>query len=340
MLINAILVFVVVIACTTLVQLLCTWLDDRKFPAPGLLVKIDDARMHVRKMGEGDPAVILEAGIAASTLNWSLLQPQLASLCSTYSYDRVGFGWSTGRDSSCSLPRIVDDLHATLTALQIRQPYILAGHSFASYVIGEYARRFTGELAGVVLVDPLTPEEWMHPTRFQRRMLFGGVWFSRIGAVLASLGVVRGCLWLLQRGSRRTPKGVLRLFGSDATKTVERILLELTKLPPDVLRLIRARWSTPRFFWTMAGYLGAIPRCSAEVHGHAIPAEVPVTVLSGAHQPETRLKEHAAIAAHSLRGRHLMADKSAHWIHLDQPELVTEAVREIVAAMKPGIARA
>lgn len=289
--------------------------------------------MHVRQSGAGGPAVALEAGIAASSLSWSLTQPQLAVFTTTYSYDRAGFGWSVSESYACSLKKIADDLHDLLAALKVPAPYILVAHSFGSYIVTAYAQRFADELAGVVLVDPLTPEEWIKPDRAQRRILRRGVWFSRAGGALASVGVLRACLWLLQRGNREAPRGVLRMFGAQASETVERILRELAKLPPEVVRLIRARWSTPKFFWTMAAYIRSVPKCAAELQGHAIPARVPVTVLSGAHQPEVRLQEHAAIAAHSAHGRHVIADRSAHWIHFDQPELVADAVREMAGTL-------
>jgi hypothetical protein len=41
------------------------------------------------------------------------------------------------------------------------------------------------------------------------------------------------------------------------------------------------------------------------------------------------MAEHQATAAHSLHGRHLVAANSAHWIHLDQPELIVEAFCEM-----------
>lgn len=324
---------VLAMALLALVQSACARIDERKFPPPGRLADIVGARMHVRQSGEGHPAVVLEAGIAASSLSWSLAQPLLAAFTTTYSYDRAGFGWSASENSACSLTKMADDLHALLTRLKVPAPYILVAHSFGSYIVTAYAQRYAGELAGVVLVDPLTPEEWVQPSRAQRWVLRRGVWFSRAGGALASVGVLRACLWLLQRGSREAPRGVLRLFGAQATETVERILRELAKLPPDVVRLVRARWSTSKFFWTMAAYIQAVPRCAAELQASAIPAQVPVTVLSGAHQPEVRLQEHAAIVARSAHGRHVMAPKSAHWIHLDQPELVAEAVREMTEAL-------
>jgi pimeloyl-ACP methyl ester carboxylesterase len=321
-------------ALAALAQLICARIDARKFPPPGNLVETPGGEMHARRAGAGLPAVVLESGIAASSLNWSLLQPQLAAFTTAYSYDRAGFGWSTSQSKECSLAKMSDDLHRLVTALNIPRPYLLVAHSFGAYIVTAFAQRFPGELAGVVLVDPLTPQEWIKPDREQRGMLRRGVWFSRAGGVLAAVGMVRACLWLLQRGSTEAPRGVLRMFGAKATETVERILRELTKLPEDTVRLIRARWSTPKFFWTMAAYIRSVPACAAEIEGCAIPPEVPVTVLSGAHQPVVRKKEHASIAAHSARGRHTVAGESAHWIHLDQPELVVEAVRELAEVVR------
>ncbi len=330
---TAALTLTVALALAALVQTICARVDARKFPPPGRLVDIPAARMHVRHGGEGQPAVVLEAGIAASSLSWSLTQPLLAVSSTTYSYDRAGFGWSTSGSKGCSLTKIADDLHALLAALEVRAPYIIVAHSFGSYIVTAYAQRYAVELAGVVLVDPLTPEEWIKPNRAQRRTLHRGVWFSRAGGALASVGVLRVCLWLLQRGNREAPRSVLKVFGAKATETVERILRELAKLPPEVVRVIRARWSTPKFFWSMAAYIQAVPQCAAELQACFIPANIPVTVLSGAQQPEVRLQEHAAIAARSAQGRHVIAGKSAHWIHLDQPDLVADAVREMVESL-------
>jgi pimeloyl-ACP methyl ester carboxylesterase len=312
-------------------QLLCLWLDGRKYRAPGTLVKLPHRVVHVHQLGEGAPPVILEAGIAASSLNWSVLQPQLAALTATYSYDRAGLGWSASTGRHCNLSQMVDELHAWLDALHVPRPYVLAGHSYAAYILRIYARRFPHEIAGIILIDPLTPEEWIKPDLFQRWQIRRAVWFSRLGATLSALGVLRFCLWLLQRGNHSVPRGVLSSFGSAASDTVKRILGELAKLPPETVRLIRERWGHPKFFLVMARYIQTLPACAAEVSGCDIPAHIPVTVISGAHQPLVRMAEHMALAAHSRHGRHIIADKSAHWIHLDQPELIVEASREMLA---------
>ena len=334
--ITTLLIAIVVVLCLqALAQFLCVRRDARKFPAPGAIVNTSRGSMHVRQMGSGNPAIVMEAGIAASSLNWSILQPQLAEFAATYSYDRPGFGWSAQRRRKCRLQEMSDDLHAIVTALKITTPYVLVGHSFGAFILRAYAQRFPEELAGIILVDPLTPEEWIKPDRAQRWQLRRGVWFSRAGAALGSIGVVRFCLWLLlQRGNSAVPRRVLGLFGGRASETGLRIVGELAKLPPETVRLIRERWSHGRFFLTMSRYIQALPKNAAEASRFQVPAQIPVTVISGAHQLPVRLAEHQAIAAHSLRGKHLIAQKGAHWIHLDQPELIVEAFRDMAETLK------
>jgi len=323
-----------VLLLQALAQLLCVRLDARRFPPPGRIVKTLRGSMHVRQMGSDAPPIVLEAGIAATSLNWSILQPQLARVASTFSYDRAGFGWSKTRNRECTLQRMSCDLHELIAALNIPGPYVLAGHSYAAYILRVYAQRFREELAGIILIDPLTPEEWIRPRRFQLWQLRRGVWFSRAGAALGSIGVNRFCLWLLQRGNSAVPSRVLSAFGTRASETGQRILGELAKLPPETVRLIRERWSHAEFFLTMARYIRSLPATAAEAAQSEIPAQIPVTVISGAHQPPVRMAEHQAIAAHSLHGRHLVAANSAHWIHLDQPELIVEAFCEMAEKLK------
>src|SRR3954447_2866215 len=71
--------------------------DAARFPPPGRLIDLGPGRrLHVRCSGQGEPAVILESGIAASSLSWALVQPRIAEITRVCSYDRAGLGWSDG----------------------------------------------------------------------------------------------------------------------------------------------------------------------------------------------------------------------------------------------------
>lgn len=99
-----------VLAVLFAVQALCVRRDRRRFPPPGELLN----GLHVLKMGRGTPSIVFESGLANSSLSWSLIQPQVASFATTYSYDRAGIGWSNAAYASCSLERITADLRPWL----------------------------------------------------------------------------------------------------------------------------------------------------------------------------------------------------------------------------------
>ncbi len=330
-----VMIVVAVLGSQAMAQAICSRRDARKFPPPGQMVLSPDCRLHALPMGAGQPVAVLEAGISNSCLNWSLVQEHLAAFTTACSYDRAGLGWSDFDGRPRSAHAIAIDLHMMLEQLQLPAPYILIAHSFGAYIALAYAQHFghhaqaVDGIAGVVLVDPLTPQEWVQPTPAQRFRILRAVWFTRAAGVLAMLGVARFFLWLLQLGDRE-PSRALRV-AARTTQTSRRILSELTKLPLKVRRLIRMHWSSPKFFWTMANQLQSLPQCAREVAGCSIPTHIPVTVISGIHQPPEILARHAAIANHSSQGKHIVACKSAHWIQFDEPELIVEAVRELAS---------
>src|SRR5439155_22535325 len=71
-----------------------------RITAPGRMVDAGNRRVHIHVQGAGSPVVVLEAGIAASSLSWALVQPLLAEFATVVSYDRAGLGWSDRSDGT------------------------------------------------------------------------------------------------------------------------------------------------------------------------------------------------------------------------------------------------
>jgi pimeloyl-ACP methyl ester carboxylesterase len=97
--------------------------------------------------------------------------------------------------------------------------------------------------------------------------------------------------------------------------------------------MVRAHWCQSKSFLGMAGYLESLPASSAEAVGLGeLPPHIPVAIFSAANSTAAQLAERDAMARRARNGKHVVT-KSGHWIHLDEPELVIAAIREMIAGI-------
>lgn len=308
--------------------------SSRQYLPPGRMIDVGGRRLHAICAGEGSPTVVLEAGIAASSLSWARVQREVATFTRVCAYDRAGLAWSDTAPHRPTLARVLDDLHALLTKGQIAAPYVLVGHSYGGFVVSAYAARHPEQVAGLVFVDMPAPGEWIQISRQQARLLWGGIHLSRLGGVLARVGLVRACLALLSGRAPAVPRHFVKVFGPTTSRTLERLVGEVRKLPPEMHPVVQALWCQPKCFRAMADYLSLLEETAAAVAHLTPPRDLPLVVISSYDQPAARIREHAAIARHSSRGRHIIAKRSGHWVQLDEPELVVTAIREVVEAAR------
>ena len=325
-------VVVALLALGALYQGIAVRRSRRQFPPPGQLIDAGGHRLHVICRGSGSPVVLLEAGIAASSLSWALVQPEIAKFTRACASDRAGLAWSDVASCPRTFERIVDELATVLARVAAGERYVLVGHSFGSFVIRAYAARHPENVLGLVLVDP--PTEWLTMTPQRARMLSGGRHLSRIGAVLAHLGVVRTCLVLLSGGAPGGPRRFVRVFGPTAARTLERLVGEVRKLPPDVHPTVQALWCQPKCFHAMADHLSVLEREGVSLSQFIPPREIPVVVISSGNQPPEQIAAHRMLAERSQDGRHVIAARSAHWVQFDEPALVVALVRELVESSR------
>jgi pimeloyl-ACP methyl ester carboxylesterase len=302
--------------------------DRRRFLPKGRLIDVDGRRrLHVVVNGEGAPAVILESAIAASSMSWARVQPEVARTTTVVAYDRAGLGWSDLPAAPLTLRTVVDDLRHVISTSG-RTPCVLVGHSFGAFVVMACAVAYPREVGGLVLVDP--PTDWIAMTQRQRYELRGAGQLSRVGGVLARVGIVRACLALLTGGTPGAPRTFVKVFGPATARTLERLVGEVRKLPPDIHPHVQAAWCQPKCFVAMAGYLRVFEEAAASVANCAVAADLPLVVISAGDQPSTVLAAHEALAQSSSRGRHIVATQSGHWVPFDEPDLIVDAVRGLV----------
>lgn len=117
-------------------------------------------RMNLYCIGSGSPTVVFDSGLSDWSNTWALIQPAVATRTHACSYDRAGMGYSDRATQPRTPLNIVHDLHALLERAGIQGPLLLVGHSLGGFNMKLYAALYPQQVAGAVLVDPSEERLW------------------------------------------------------------------------------------------------------------------------------------------------------------------------------------
>ena len=303
----------------------------------GRLIDVGGFRLHIHCAGVGAPTIVFDAALGASSISWALVQPAVARVTRACAYDRAGFGWSDAGPMPRTAGRIVSELHELLHRASEPPPYVLVGHSFGGLVMRIFAQRYRNETAGVVLVDPAHPEDWVRPAPKEQHQIDRGARLCRHGAVAARLGFARLVGTLVAIGALAPARGLVKLISRGGLgRTDEAILAPIWKLPPEARRPLKHFWTQPKFFEALGSQIESICITSAEVLDASAAGyrDLPLVTISSTDPGEYRLRQQDALARLSTRGRHIVASNSSHWVPLDEPGIVVEAIVEMVERLR------
>ncbi|MGD0903381.1 MAG: alpha/beta hydrolase [Terracidiphilus sp.] len=307
--------------------------DRLRFAGPGRLVTIGRGRrlylLEKGAKGSTGPTVLFEAGIAATNLNWSHIQENVSGFACTASYDRGGLGWSSPCRTARTPGNIAVELHDLLERAQIRPPYVLVGHSFGGLVMHRYALLFPEEVAGVVLVDPMRCEEWPPLNPGKQSELDRGKRLSGFAVPIARIGLARLAVTSLLCRSGRVAQRLAAVAGDGGRHVLRRVTDEVGKMPSEVWPVVASHWSRPGFYIGMRSHVEAVPDTVREMQDAEPIRDIPVLVLTPGKSTPLSVERLGRIGDHVEQ---VIAAASAHWIHLDQPDLVIDSIREMVAA--------
>jgi len=142
---------VVIVSLTisgALYEMIAKWRDARRFPQRGHLVQAGSIRMNIDCSGQGSPTVILESGSGGPSVDWLMVQPEVAKFSRVCSYDRAGYGWSDSGPEPRSSVQIAHELKQLMQAAGEKGPYVLVGHSMGGYDIRVYTGQYPSDVAG------------------------------------------------------------------------------------------------------------------------------------------------------------------------------------------------
>ncbi len=202
----------------------------------------------------------------------------------------------------------VPDLHALLAAASIPPPYVLVGHPIGGIIARRFYARYPDLVAGMLLVDSSHEEQAEREAVVDWRQ--GRVWYVK-------MAVQRQARML---GIRRLAAALGLMRGLDSDIALE--------APPEyagaaraILLSTRQRRAVVRELLMMTGTLG--PPLGL--------GSIPLTALTRTARPQrvwTLMQDE--LAALSSDSRHVTVAGAGHYIQRDKPELVIQAILDLV----------
>lgn len=322
-------IFVSVLSLGAVYQFVGTKIDETLYPAPGNIVDIGGYHLHIHCMGNNHdgPTVILDAGLGYDSLDWSLIQPEIAKFAPVCSYDRAGYGWSDESLFPRTSKQIVEELHSLLQNAQIFPPYIFVGHSFGGVNSRLYAATYPEEIAGIVLVDSSHENQMqLLPPDDPENFIDASMENPFLRFAMIHTGALRLLYHLPQY------QEPFHCFSKD----VQSIYLAHLCSP----KYIAATYSENLEFENSLKQLREINSSLEDTPLIVITACKPMTVeemgypeiLDDTLRKWDRMQKE--MVAKSTRGKQYFATRSTHMITHEQPEIVIKAVREMTQEMK------
>jgi pimeloyl-ACP methyl ester carboxylesterase len=268
-------------------------------------------KMYLECRGAGSPVVVIVAGMRASAEDWTKPEPgklnvfsELAGFTRVCAYDRPGTPVGEEPSRSDPVPQpvtagdAVADLHALMAAARIATPFVIVAHSYGGVIARLYAMTYPGNVNGMVLVDTLS--EGLQAAETPQE-------------------------WAIQRVLLNGDlTEALRLYPViervDADRSFDQIRAAAPFKPMPLVVLSADRPWGP-----------LVPKLIAD---GVLPANIPPDF--GYVTDRAQKSAQANLAALVAGARHVTNTNSGHEIHKDQPQLVVDSIRDVVAAVRNG----
>lgn len=306
----------------------------KQYPPRGKLVDIGGRRIHIDCRGAGSPTAIFESGLGTGgTLDWTLVHDKIAGFTRACAYDRAGIMWSDPKSTPQDAAAVAEDLHATLKAAGISGPLVLVGHSIGGPYTTTYTGKYGDQVAGLVMVDPSHPDQIarlgqavsvdVHPKRSSRLMHAASAlsWTGIVRFMMAGSEVPK----LRTEAESRIFDEAMRKVFAYASKSVKGATAELDGFDRtmDQARAVHGFGNRPLIVLTaMAPFKPAQQKALGITDQDAVRFKQTWKTL---HEEQTRF---------STRGRQQIVPDATHYIQIDRPDVVIDAVREVVDTVR------
>ncbi|MDD4074606.1 MAG: alpha/beta hydrolase [Eubacteriales bacterium] len=295
-----------------------------------------ESQIAYHVFGDGKINIVVEMGLGAAMGEWWHIAQALSAQAryTVLLYERVKSGNRKTSVPSRSPEHIAKELKALLDALGHEERIILLAHSQGGLYAQQFARLYPSLVKGLILLDPLTAEDnrfraVLTPEEFRKSGVdkFSNLTLPKTLAKLHLGFVIKAFM------KSAPPLCYAQAFSNDARAYV---LDALTK--PAFYQTAMEEYRLSHLEENLSGLHDAagFPRVPLALITHSSALAEKETMEFGGASPEpakkveelwqTLMKNYLTF---SPSAKYIQAEKSTHYIHLMQPELIDEALEFI-----------
>ncbi|HEV2827895.1 MAG TPA: alpha/beta hydrolase [Pyrinomonadaceae bacterium] len=306
-------------------------------PPPGKLVDVGGWRLHLNCTGNKKatrPTVVLESGAGDFSFDWSLVQPGISRFTRVCSYDRAGNAWSDLGPRPRTMKQIAYELHTALMKAGSKGPYVLVGQSIGGLLIRTFAGQYPKEVAGMVLVDSTHEDNQLFLNGKVQRMRE----LSQKRTIPPIQTAIPAADKALSPEERQQLQNFLKEMGPPKINPpFDRLPLRIQQVRLWALAQPQHYVADNDPYW---GEEFAEIYATRKTHEYPL-GDTPLIVLTrgkseypdteeGRQLNEDRKRMQLDLLNLSRKSKQIIATTSGHHIQLDDPELVINAIRQIV----------
>jgi pimeloyl-ACP methyl ester carboxylesterase len=299
-----------------------------KYPPLGQMVDVGGYRLHIFCQGESSPTVVMESGLGDPSLTWAMVQPQVSTMTRVCVYDRAGLGWSDASPNPRTAEVMIEELHTLLKNADIAGPYVMVGHSTGGMLVRLYAHSYPAEVVGMVEVDAQHEDQFtrLSATLLQELKasfaqsnqtvpLFKFLTVTGIGPLVPAIAALAD--------NPKLPSPARETFAALALSGPKYIEAKAAEQDAIFDSLTQVR----------AAHIASVGNIPLIVLSHSIP-DAGIPSMTPEEDKQWWLELQSELAALSPQGTLVVAAQSGHYIQLDQPNLVIDAIEQVLAATR------
>jgi proline iminopeptidase len=278
------------------------------------LAEVNGTRLFFRRIGTGDPLLVVHGG---PVLEHGYLLPHLAPLAEDYELilaDQRLSGRSSGtvEAESVRLAKFVDDIEQLRRELGLGRVHLLA-HSWGGLLATHYALSYPESLSSLILVSPMAASS--------------DLWQQEQQALMQGLDPA------ISEALREIRES--EAFAEQRPEAIERmLLLSFETQFHDPARISDLDLYVPDDYMERSRQFGAmmIDLTSYDLHPRLDEISTPTLILFGADEPGVTLG--GAALHEGISGSHFVAIESAgHFSFIERPDAFLRATREFLSSV-------